>query len=100
MRDAFQSDELIRPDEMARALGMKSSESIRRSLEIGAYPIGFAYKTDNPAGKWIYIVPRAPFMEFVRTGRFPETVDTLSSGLVVKLLQRLDEVEKRIRSIM
>ena len=91
--------ELIRPNEMAKALGFQNSESIRRALERGTYPIGFAIPP-GPGGKWIYVVPRKPFMEFVRTGKFPETTDTLSSSLILKLLQRLDEVEKKMKIVI
>ena len=60
----------ITPTEMARELGKRNPDPIRAALRRGDYPVGCAYQ--GPGGKWVNDVPRAAFMEFVRTGRVPE----------------------------
>ena len=62
----------ITPAEMARALGKQNADQIRAALRNGTYPIGCAYKAGKGSDEWIYDVPRAPFEEFIRTGRIPE----------------------------
>lgn len=59
----------ITPTEMARALGKTNPDPVRAAPAPWHLP-GSAYQ--GPGRKWVYDVPRAAFMEFVRTGRVPE----------------------------
>ncbi len=61
----------ITPAEMARLLGKENPATIRAALRRGDYPVGTAY--EGPGGRYVYDVPRAAFMEFLRTGRAPSS---------------------------
>lgn len=67
-----QNPERITPAEMARALGKKNPDTIKAALWCGTYPIGMAYRA---GGRWVCDIPRAAFMEFIKTGRVPEPSD-------------------------
>ena len=58
--------ELITPSEAARMLGKQNPEGIKAALKNGSFPIGMAYQ--GARKRWVYIIPRKPFENFVKTG--------------------------------
>lgn len=60
----------ISPTEMAKMLGKTNPATIQQALRNHTYPIGMAYQTES--GRWVYDVPREPFIKFIKTGRVPE----------------------------
>jgi len=62
-------EENMSPAEFARRVG-KNPEVIRNAMRAGSFPLGFASRL--PSGGWLFVIPRAPAEEFLRTGVLPK----------------------------
>ena len=55
----------------AKLLGT-AAVKLMQALRAGTFPIGVAFKGAGKDERWVYRIPREPFMKFLRTGVVPK----------------------------